>query len=226
VLKALGTALVGLGITISSTFAPSLGLSTHAQRIGFVVGVLLASVGGIVFLHEWRAASSEAGRDTSVAVADVSHGVSPQTTPASQVRAVRERLDPGETPARRADFVSTSINPALQRLHTIQRGKTHLQATALVALAIGEPIQFEGDVYSVSTHHAVNSVGFEFVDYSVFAHFDPEDAGPLMALNRGDRVVVRGELAFAEPGAFTVGHAKLLGVSPYADLPVDQEPGL
>jgi hypothetical protein len=124
-------------------------------------------------------------------------------------------LQPAEDPPRRSDFISTTVNADLDRLHAVLRNKTQLQATALVALAMGRSIQFEGDVYSVTQHPTVASVGFEFLRYTVFAHFEPEDAGPLMALNRGDRVVIRGELSHAEPGNFVLEHSRLLGISPF-----------
>ncbi len=46
-LRAISTAIVGLGVTLASTFAPSLGLSVHQQRIGFAVGVVLILVAGV-----------------------------------------------------------------------------------------------------------------------------------------------------------------------------------
>jgi hypothetical protein len=116
----------------------------------------------------------------------------------------------------RSDFISTSINPDFERLEEIQANKTHLQATALVALSLGQTIQFEGDVYSVHQHQelGLSSVGFEFGSYTVFAYFDPEDAGALIALNQGDRVVITGELSRAEPGTYMIDHSRILSVSP------------
>ncbi len=55
--RAIGTGLAGVGVTIISTFAPSLGLSLHQQRIGFAIGVLLMLAGIGIF-----AASYLAGR--------------------------------------------------------------------------------------------------------------------------------------------------------------------
>ncbi|MGH3427768.1 MAG: hypothetical protein ACREP9_05480, partial [Candidatus Dormibacteraceae bacterium] len=65
VLPALATALAGLGLTIASTFAPSLGLSLHQQRIGFAFGVLLIFIGGLLLLlHRRRNAKDEPDRRT------------------------------------------------------------------------------------------------------------------------------------------------------------------
>jgi hypothetical protein len=53
--KSLATGLVGLGVTVASTFAPSLGLSLTQQRIGFVFGIALIALGAILFYldREW-----------------------------------------------------------------------------------------------------------------------------------------------------------------------------
>jgi hypothetical protein len=48
--RAIGTALVGLGLTIASTFAPALGLSQHSQRIGFAAGIALIVAGAVLFV--------------------------------------------------------------------------------------------------------------------------------------------------------------------------------
>ncbi len=51
---AIGTALTGLGVTIASTFAPSLGLTLHQQRVGFAFGVALMLAGAVLFAFGWR----------------------------------------------------------------------------------------------------------------------------------------------------------------------------
>ena len=127
----------------------------------------------------------------------------------------RGSVRPIEKPPRRSDFVSTSINDEFERLLAVQRNKTRLQASALVQSSLGQTIQFEGDVYGVTGRDSLASVGFEFPEYTVFAFFDVEDQSPLMALSRGDRVVIRGELESIEPDNFVLYHCKLLGVSPF-----------
>lgn len=52
--RAIGPGLLGLGITIASTFAPSLGLSVHAQKIGFGFGVALLFIGALLYAGDWR----------------------------------------------------------------------------------------------------------------------------------------------------------------------------
>lgn len=47
-----GTIIAGVGVTAVSTFAPSVGLSTDAQRAGFVIGVVLIVLGCVMYaLH-------------------------------------------------------------------------------------------------------------------------------------------------------------------------------
>jgi hypothetical protein len=43
--KAIASGLVGLGLTLASTFASSLGLTVDQQRAGFVVGIVLMFAG-------------------------------------------------------------------------------------------------------------------------------------------------------------------------------------
>jgi hypothetical protein len=59
-LRALGTGLAGLGVTIASTFAGSLGLSLHQQRIMFVVGVAVMLLGGFLLWRDRRSARHRA----------------------------------------------------------------------------------------------------------------------------------------------------------------------
>jgi hypothetical protein len=58
--RAIGTAVTGLGVTIASTFASSLGLSLHQQRVAFGVGVVLMMLGGWLFVRG-RKAGARAG---------------------------------------------------------------------------------------------------------------------------------------------------------------------
>jgi hypothetical protein len=53
-LRAAGTAITGLGVTIVSTFAGSLGLSVHQQRWVFGLGVALMVLGAGLLVHGWR----------------------------------------------------------------------------------------------------------------------------------------------------------------------------
>lgn len=46
--------VVGVGLTVASTFAPSLGLSVHQQRIGFGIGIFLVLLGILLFVLERR----------------------------------------------------------------------------------------------------------------------------------------------------------------------------
>jgi|GEM_PF-2858232 len=50
-LRAIGPTTAGVGMSIASTFAPSLGLSLQQQRIGFVFGVTLIVVGVVLFVQ-------------------------------------------------------------------------------------------------------------------------------------------------------------------------------
>jgi hypothetical protein len=52
-LRGAGATIAGFGVTIASTFVPSLGLSVHQKRIGFAIGVALILV-GVVLLIRWR----------------------------------------------------------------------------------------------------------------------------------------------------------------------------
>ncbi len=49
-LRAGATALIGLGVTLASTFASSLGLSLAQQRFGFFAGILITLIGCGAFL--------------------------------------------------------------------------------------------------------------------------------------------------------------------------------
>lgn len=53
-LRAISTVCTGLGVTLASTFAASLGLSVHQERIGFAVGIALILVGCILFVRSWK----------------------------------------------------------------------------------------------------------------------------------------------------------------------------
>lgn len=53
-LRAASTAIVGVGVTLASTFAPSLGLSVHQQRVGFAIGVILIVAGAVTFAMSKR----------------------------------------------------------------------------------------------------------------------------------------------------------------------------
>jgi hypothetical protein len=57
--RAIGTACVGIGLTLASTFASSLGLSIHAQRIGFGIGAILILLGAALGFSQWRRRGSE-----------------------------------------------------------------------------------------------------------------------------------------------------------------------
>lgn len=50
----IATASLGGGVTLASTFADSLGLSVHQQRIGFAIGVILMLGSLVFFLYERR----------------------------------------------------------------------------------------------------------------------------------------------------------------------------
>jgi hypothetical protein len=66
--KAIAAGITGLGVTIASTFAPSLGLSIHAQRIGFALGLGLMLLGALAYLRarrEGHAMTENAGSDSS-----------------------------------------------------------------------------------------------------------------------------------------------------------------
>lgn len=63
--RAVGTAFVGLGVTIASTFASSWGLSIHQQRIAFAAGVLLMIVGGLLYARGGKT-STDAGPSLEV----------------------------------------------------------------------------------------------------------------------------------------------------------------
>ena len=53
-LGAISTGLVGIGLTIASTFASSLGLSLRQEQICFAIGVFLALVGAVLFVINLR----------------------------------------------------------------------------------------------------------------------------------------------------------------------------
>ena len=54
-LKAVGTGILGAGVTLTSTFAASLGLSVQQQRIGFVLGAVLMLAGiFLLFSGHWH----------------------------------------------------------------------------------------------------------------------------------------------------------------------------
>lgn len=53
-LRAVGTGLLGAGVTLASTFAASLGLSLQQQRIGFAIGVVLILIGVALFFSGRR----------------------------------------------------------------------------------------------------------------------------------------------------------------------------
>lgn len=49
--RAAAAGIAGCGLTIASTFASSLGLSMHEQRVGFVIGIVLMLMGGGAYLR-------------------------------------------------------------------------------------------------------------------------------------------------------------------------------
>lgn len=52
--RAAAAGVGGFGVTIASTFAPSLGLTVHQQRIGFVVGVALIVLAAVLLVAQAR----------------------------------------------------------------------------------------------------------------------------------------------------------------------------
>lgn len=51
---AIATALTGLGLTIASSFASSLGLSVREQRVAFAFGIFLMVCGVTLFFYQRR----------------------------------------------------------------------------------------------------------------------------------------------------------------------------
>jgi hypothetical protein len=102
----------------------------------------------------------------------------------------------------------------LTRLIALKKGRTEIQAAALLRPYLGRTFTVSGEVYSVSDHPdpAGPSIGFEIGGVSVFMFFARADAGSLPGLNRGDRVAVRGTLN--DTRIFTFTNCKLLDAQP------------
>lgn len=54
-LGTISTGVAGIGLTVASTFASSLGLSLHQERIGFAIGIFLIFAAGVLFVVGLRA---------------------------------------------------------------------------------------------------------------------------------------------------------------------------
>lgn len=116
----IATAALGLGVTLASTFASSLGLSVHQQRIGFAVGIVLIAIGAAFYLRRPgdraqaepdHSISSVAGRDSFATGRDLSVAREDPISDQSSVPG----LCPGDL-ARRAVAAPTSkSDPPLHR---------------------------------------------------------------------------------------------------------------
>ncbi len=53
-IRAAGSVLIGIGVTVAGAFANSLGLSVGQQRVVFALGVLLIVGGVVLFAIDWR----------------------------------------------------------------------------------------------------------------------------------------------------------------------------
>jgi hypothetical protein len=139
----IATAALGLGFTIASTFAGSLGLSVHQQRIGFAVGVVLIVLGGVLYLRRGGSkgpvepepsVSSAGGRNSYAAGRDLFVN---QGSPAGQQAGVTG-LRPGDL-ARRAMATSTSKDKDPLPLHrAIANGISELEDVRSQLLLAGE----------------------------------------------------------------------------------------
>lgn len=57
--------MTGLGaVTVTNTFAGSLGLSINQQHLAFGIGVLLMLVGVAIFIVDWRLVDRRRGRES------------------------------------------------------------------------------------------------------------------------------------------------------------------
>jgi hypothetical protein len=139
----IATAALGLGFTIASTFAGSLGLSVHQQRIGFAVGVVLIVLGAILYFRRGGSqgpiepepsVSSAGGWDSYAAGRDLFVNLG---NPAGQ-QAGASGLRPGDL-ARRAVATSTSKGKDPLPLHrAIANGISELEDVRSQLLLAGE----------------------------------------------------------------------------------------
>jgi hypothetical protein len=107
------------------------------------------------------------------------------------------------------------IDPTVKHLTDLFHGRTYLQAGALIRDSLGKTLTISGPVGNIDDNGHFITVVFErsnIDDPAVYAHFSESSSRKLSALEKGDRVTVKGAISDVRWDAVFLDKCQILNI--------------